>query len=90
MNDYSCWFCAENIDRADTGAVMIVVESLWDWDDGSRSDAWQSVYAHSHCAKERLKRATDEHRAAYLRQAGLKDKREGIGTRRLAIWHHSA
>ncbi len=58
MNEYSCWFCAGNIDRVDTGAVMIVVESLWDWDDGNRSDAWQSVYAHSHCAKARLTGAT--------------------------------
>jgi hypothetical protein len=63
MREYQCWFCSEGIDRnADAHAVMIVVENLWRWDAGSKrdDDPWQSVYAHSACARTRLKGATME------------------------------
>ena len=63
MNEYQCWFCGESIGReADAHAVMIVVKSLWRWDARSKSDddPWQSIYAHSGCAKDRLKGATME------------------------------
>ncbi len=60
MNGYNCWFCRNDIELDDPGAVMIVVESLWRWDAGSRSDddPWQQIYAHSMCAKERVRGAT--------------------------------
>lgn len=58
MNDYQCWFCGKNISReANANAVMIAVESLWRCDAGSKTDddEWQSVYAQSGCAKDRLR-----------------------------------
>lgn len=60
MNGYQCWFCGQGIDRADASAVVMTVESLWRWDAGSprEDDPVQSVYAHSSCAKDRLKGAT--------------------------------
>ena len=60
MNEYQCWFCGKGITRVDAGAVMIIVESLWRWDAGSRSedDPWQSIYAHSGCAKEKMEGST--------------------------------
>jgi len=60
MNSYQCWFCDESIERTDTGAVMISAEGLWRWEAGSRSedDPWQCIYAHSKCAKQRMKGAT--------------------------------
>ncbi|MEA3046486.1 MAG: hypothetical protein QOJ53_818, partial [Sphingomonadales bacterium] len=30
-NEFQCWFCGQAIERVDTGAVMITVESLWRW-----------------------------------------------------------
>ncbi len=63
MKEYQCWFCGVGIDRtADAHAVMIVVENLWRWDAGSKSDddPWQAVYAHSACARTRLKGSTME------------------------------
>jgi hypothetical protein len=72
MNEYQCWFCGEGIDRADTFAVMIAAENLWRWDAGSKSDddPWQSVYAHSACAKTRLKGATMDLEADLLGDDG--------------------
>ncbi len=60
MTEYQCWFCGQGIERADAGAVMINVESLWRWQDGTRTDddPRQSIYAHSNCAKDQLKGAT--------------------------------
>jgi hypothetical protein len=60
MSGYQCWFCGQGVERADSGAVVITVESLWRWDAGSRGDddPLQSVYAHSRCAKDRLQGAT--------------------------------
>lgn len=59
MAEYSCWFCDQKIDRSDEGAVLITFESLWRWHDGPRTDdPAQQVYAHSSCAKQRLKGAT--------------------------------
>lgn len=61
MSEYQCWFCGEGIDRtADAHAVMIAVENPWRWDAGSKSDddPWQAVYAHSACARIRLKGKT--------------------------------
>ncbi|MGZ3274230.1 MAG: hypothetical protein ACXU8Z_10740 [Caulobacteraceae bacterium] len=60
MNEYKCWYCDNDITRTDTGAVAIIVESLWRWDSGERrdDDPWQQVYAHSICAKERMRGAT--------------------------------
>jgi hypothetical protein len=60
MTEFQCWFCGQGISRADAGAVIITVQSLWRWDAGSRSDSdpLQSVYAHSTCAKERLRGET--------------------------------
>lgn len=60
MNDYQCWFCGKGIERADSGAVLITLESLWRWDSGASSedDPLQGVYAHSTCTKDRLKGAT--------------------------------
>lgn len=58
MNEYQCWFCGKGIDRtADAQAMMIAVENLWRWDTGSKSDddPWQAVFAHSVCARTRLK-----------------------------------
>ncbi len=56
MNGFQCWFCGEGIDRSHTGAVMINIEGLWRWADEARSDddPWQSIYAHAHCAKDRM------------------------------------
>ena len=60
MNKYQCWFCGDDIDRTDCGAVMIMVENLWDWDAGVQAEdrPFQSVYAHSGCAKRKMKGAT--------------------------------
>lgn len=60
MAEYQCWFCGQGIDRSDTGAILITVENLWRYDVGSTSkdDPLQSVYAHSACAKDRLRGAT--------------------------------
>jgi len=60
VNDYECWFCGRGIERVDTGAVLIAIEGLWRWDAGNvASDApHQAIYAHSSCAKDRLKGAT--------------------------------
>jgi hypothetical protein len=60
MLKYQCWFCGQGIERADGGAVLIVVQSLWRWDAGSTSqdDPLQQVHAHSECAKVRLQGAT--------------------------------
>jgi len=62
MDRYQCWFCGQGIDRADAGAAVISIANLWLWDAGSRGedDPWQAVYAHSTCARERLKGATME------------------------------
>ena len=60
MSDYQCWFCGEGIARADRGAVIVNIESLWRWDAGSLDDdrPSQDIYAHSKCAKEQMKGAT--------------------------------
>jgi hypothetical protein len=60
MNGYQCWFCGKVIEPTDTAAVMIGVQSLWRWDSGVRrnDDPWQDIYAHSTCAKERMRGAT--------------------------------
>ena len=60
MNEYQCWLCGQAIGRADGGAVLITIQGLWRWDGGSSKDddPSQSVYAHSHCAKDRLQGAT--------------------------------
>jgi hypothetical protein len=60
MNGYQCWFCGEGIENSDAGAVVITVEGLRRRHAGSRGDdaPCQSVYAHSECAKVRLKGAT--------------------------------
>ena len=60
MTEYQCWFCGQGIERTDTGAVMITLESIWRWEVGSHSDddPLQSVYGHSYCAKNRMKGAT--------------------------------
>ncbi|AHE53994.1 hypothetical protein NX02_11415 [Sphingomonas sanxanigenens DSM 19645 = NX02] len=60
MTGYACWFCAQTIERIDAGAVIIVVEGLWRWADGTRTDddPSQSIYAHAACAKDRLRGAT--------------------------------
>jgi len=57
MNEYQCWFCEQGIERSDKGAILITLESLWRWDARSTGDddPLQAVYAHSRCAKERLK-----------------------------------
>ena len=57
MNTYQCWFCGQGIDRDDSGAVAIQIERLCLFGAGSRreEDPWQAVYAHSTCAKERLR-----------------------------------
>lgn len=59
MSDYQCWFCGGPIARADKGAVIINIESLWRWDAGSPdTDApSQDIYAHSRCAKEHMRGA---------------------------------
>jgi hypothetical protein len=60
MSEFQCWFCGEGIERTDTGAVMINIESLWRWAEGKRNDddPWQTIYAHSQCAKDRMAGAT--------------------------------
>lgn len=60
MSDYQCWFCGDSISRADGGAVIVNIESLWRWDAGSLGDDGpsQDIYAHSICAKEQMKGAT--------------------------------
>lgn len=60
MAEYSCWFCARGIERSDDGAVLITLEGLWRCHDGPRTndDPIQLVYAHSSCARQRLKGAT--------------------------------
>ncbi|MGX5713627.1 hypothetical protein ACWKWJ_13075 [Sphingopyxis terrae subsp. ummariensis] len=60
MNDYQCWFCGEGIARADKGAVIVNIASLWFWDAGSRHDdrPSQDIYAHSRCTKEQMRGAT--------------------------------
>lgn len=60
MAEYSCWFCGRGIERSDDGAILITLEGLWRWHDASRADddPFQQVYAHSACAKVRLKGAT--------------------------------
>ena len=60
MNEFQCWFCGDGIERPDSGAVLINVESLWRWVDEVRGpdDPWQSIYAHSKCAKDRMAGAT--------------------------------
>ena len=62
MTEYQCWFCGQGIDRSDSGAVMVTVESLRRWAAGRRDDddPWQSFFAHTACAKERLAGATVE------------------------------
>ena len=62
MNEYQCWFCGEGIERSDTGAVLITLESLWRWDSriSRRKRPAQSVYGHSACARGRMKGATME------------------------------
>lgn len=61
-NGFECWFCGSAIDRSDDGAVMLTVESLWDWEAGEEPDdpRVQSVFAHSVCAKSKLKGASME------------------------------
>lgn len=56
MTGYQCWFCGKSIERSDAFAVKIMVESLWRWSDGvlREDDPWQVIYAHSHCAKDRM------------------------------------
>ena len=56
MSEYQCWFCGEGIERTDTGAVMISVESFWLWADDKRApdDPYQVIYAHAQCAKSRM------------------------------------
>jgi hypothetical protein len=60
MTEYQCWFCGQGIERADGGAVIIIIENLWRWADAARTadDPFQSVYAHSQCAKDRMTGAT--------------------------------
>ena len=60
MNEYQCWFCGRGIERSDIGAVLIAIEGLWRWDAGSTEEdaSRQAVYAHSACAKDRLRGAT--------------------------------
>ncbi len=57
---YRCWFCDWPIERTDPGAVLVHVRGFWAWNDGSNADddPAQDVYAHSACAKDRLKGAT--------------------------------
>ncbi|MEA3028735.1 MAG: hypothetical protein QOG13_60 [Sphingomonadales bacterium] len=59
-NEFQCWFCGQAIERVDTGAVMITVESLWRWvaRSASTDDPMQAVYAHSACARDKLQGAT--------------------------------
>ena len=56
MTDFQCWFCGAGIERIDAGAVMINIESLWPWAEGTRcaDDPLQSIYAHSLCTKDRM------------------------------------
>ena len=60
MLDFQCWFCGDGIDRNDDSALMVSVESLWRWLEGAREkDApFQTIYAHSRCAKDRMAGAT--------------------------------
>lgn len=62
MTEYACWFCDRGIERSDDGAILITLENIWRWHEGSRTDddPCQQVYAHSSCAKDRLKGATME------------------------------
>lgn len=60
MADFECWFCGEGIARTDPNAILITVENLWKWQEGTagEDDPLQAVYAHSACAKDRLQGAT--------------------------------
>lgn len=60
MKDFQCWFCGDGIDRSDAGAVMMNIENLWGWAEGTRgADApLQSIYANSQCTKGRMTGAT--------------------------------
>ncbi len=60
MTEYACWFCGKTIEQSDAGAVMITLENLWRWQLGSRGedDPCQSIYAHSACAKSKIKGPT--------------------------------
>ena len=60
MNKYQCWFCGDGLERTDLSAVMITVENLWNWDAGlkAKNRPCESVYAHSECAKDKIKGAT--------------------------------
>ncbi len=57
---FQCWFCDEGIERSDTSAVIVSVSGLWNWEAQRKrnDDPVQSIYAHSACAKERLKGTT--------------------------------
>lgn len=60
MLDFQCWFCGSAIDRSDAGATKITVENLWRWATGNagRDAPRQSLYAHTECAREKLRGAT--------------------------------
>lgn len=60
MTEYECWFCGKGIERLDARAVMIQVESFWRWNDGQRGEdgPWQTIFAHSACAKDKMRGAT--------------------------------
>jgi hypothetical protein len=38
MTKYQCWFCGHGIEEADTGAVVISLQSFWRWKSGSQGD----------------------------------------------------
>ncbi len=46
---YQCCYCEQSIERSDKAAVHVLLSSLWD-----ESKATQDLFAHSHCASERL------------------------------------
>jgi hypothetical protein len=58
--EFQCWFCGQGIERSDSGAVLIGVESLWRWESSFRkdNDPYQQVYSHKECAKSRLSGAS--------------------------------
>ncbi|PTD18312.1 hypothetical protein CV103_15505 [Sphingomonas fennica] len=60
MLEFQCWFCGEGIERSDGDALMIGIESLWRWAEGTRrKDApYQNIYVHSRCAMDRMAGAT--------------------------------
>jgi len=62
MGDYQCWFCGQEVEEIDNDAVMVSVENLWNWRARhSEPDApVQAMFAHSTCAKDRMRGATME------------------------------